>query len=178
MLSATSFASANPSVQTKTRVWDFSFAEPLNIRLNALASAETHPGFSPVQRKPASVSPHAARAAPIVGRSVGAAADITVTSAIKNSSFAVRQAKALGQAAQRDVDSLLSALRAGNTNPGIGTRALGGGFFELRGANAGRVIVHQGSANQFTIVGKFQGHVRGGTANSAIIQRLMAESGL
>jgi RHS repeat-associated protein len=120
----------------------------------------------------------AARAAPRIGRSVGAAADITVNSALKNSPFAVRQAKALSQTAQRDVDSLLGAFRAGNTNPGIGTRNLGGGFYELRGANAGRVILHQGSANQFTIVGKFQAHVRGDTANSAIIQRLIKESGL
>jgi hypothetical protein len=30
MLCATTNASANPDAQTKTRVWDFSFVEPLN----------------------------------------------------------------------------------------------------------------------------------------------------
>lgn len=36
----------------------------------------------------------------------------------------------------------------------------------------------QDDANEFTIAGKFQAHVRGATGNSAIIQRLLAESGL
>lgn len=60
-------------------------------------------------------------------------------------------------------------------NPGIGTRALGNGFYELRGANAGRVIVKQTSAGSFDIVGKFQGHVRGDAANSSIIQRFISD---
>src|SRR5690606_18765729 len=63
--------------------------------------------------------------APRLGRAVGAAGDITVNSAIKESSFAVKQAKSLSQAAQRDVDNLVSALRSGNANPGLGTKALG-----------------------------------------------------
>ncbi len=71
------------------------------------------------------------------------------------------------------VDNLLSALREGNINPGIGTRGLGKGFYELRGANAGRVIVKQAQPGTFDIVGKFQGHVRGDAANSAIIERLI-----
>jgi hypothetical protein len=115
------------------------------------------------------------RAGPAVGRSLSAAADITTRSMIGRSSYATRLAQGLSQQAQRDVDKLLSAVRAGNTNPGIGTRALGNGFFELRGANAGRVIIKQTSNNAFDIVGKFQGHVRGDVANSAIIQRLMSD---
>lgn len=89
------------------------------------------------------------------------------------SGSAVRQAQSLGQQAQRDVNSLLDALRAGNANPGIGTRALGNGFLELRGANAGRVIVKETSSGAFDIVGKFQGHVRGDAGNSTVIQRLI-----
>lgn len=60
-------------------------------------------------------------------------------------------------------------------NPGIGTRALGNGFFELRGANAGRVIVQQTSGGAFDIVGRFQGHVRGDAANRSTIQRPMRD---
>lgn len=113
---------------------------------------------------------------PILPSSLSAAAgDIKLISRIKDSSFAIRQAKGLSQAAQRDVDNLLSQLAKGNANPGIGTRALGNGFFELRGANAGRVIVYQRSAGQFDIVGKFQGHVRGDAANSSIIQRFISD---
>ncbi|WP_437913731.1 RHS repeat-associated core domain-containing protein [Sorangium sp. So ce302] len=117
----------------------------------------------------------AARGLPNLPQSAGAAANITTTSRIGQSSYAVRQAEALSEAAQRDVDTLLGQLRAGNMNPGIGTRALGGGFFELRGANAGRAIVKQTGESSFDIVGKFQGHVRGDAGNSAIIQRLIGD---
>jgi hypothetical protein len=114
---------------------------------------------------------------PTLPRSVGAAANITTNSRIGASPYARRLAQALSEGAQRDVDLLLAHLRAGNMNPGIGTRTLGGGFYELRGANAGRVIVKQTSAGTFDIVGKFQGHVRGKTANSEIIEKLMEDYG-
>jgi len=107
-------------------------------------------------------------------RPLGSDARITLNK-VKLSSFAKRQAEALSQQAQRDVDQLLEQLGAGNANPGIGTRALGGGYFELRGANAGRVIVRQTDSGVFDIVGKFQGHVRGDAGNSNIINRLIAD---
>ena len=68
MLFAANTASAQPSVQTQTRVWDFSLAEPLNVWLDAAASAEQRPGFSPAQPELASVSPHAARGATTAAR--------------------------------------------------------------------------------------------------------------
>lgn len=121
----------------------------------------------------------AANGLPTLPRAVGASANITTRSRIAGSTYAVRAAGNLGEQAQRDVDALLSQLRSGNVNPGIGTRSLGNNFFELRGANAGRVIVKQTSAGAFDIVGKFQGHVRGDAANSAIIARLIGDySGL
>jgi RHS repeat-associated protein len=113
---------------------------------------------------------------PALPRSVGAAGrEIQLRSRIAESPFSVRHSKSLGQAAQRDVDSLLAALRAGNPNPGIGTRALGDNFFELRGANAGRVIVKQTGTGAFDIVAKFQGHLRGDAANSALIERFIRD---
>ena len=87
----------------------------------------------------------------------------------------IRQAEAMSEAAQADVDHLLAELGKGNTKPGIGPRSLGNGFYELRGRNAGRVIVKQTSTGSFDIVGKFQGHVRGANANAEIIKRLVEE---
>lgn len=110
---------------------------------------------------------------PTLPKSVGAAADITVESKIGKSTYAIRQAEAMGEAAQADADHLLAELKKGNANPGIGTRSLGDGFYELRGRNGGRVIVKQTSAGSFDIVGKFQGHIRGASANSGIIKKLM-----
>jgi|GEM_PF-3492862 len=105
------------------------------------------------------------------------AASVTTVSKIKNSSYAVRIAERMSDAAQRDVDNLLAALRGGNSNPGLGTRALGGGFYELRGRNGGRVIVKKAGESAYDIVGKFQGHARGKKANSDIIQKLMSDYG-
>jgi hypothetical protein len=63
MLCAATIASATPSTQTKTRVWDFSFAQPLNTWLKCSASPRTHPENQLARAKPASGSPHAARGA-------------------------------------------------------------------------------------------------------------------
>lgn len=109
-----------------------------------------------------------------IPRSLGAAAvPVALRSKIGKSRYAVRLAESMSEQAQRDVDSLLAQLASGNVNPGIGTNTLGRGFFELRGSNAGRVIVRQTSAGEFDIVGKFQGHVRGDAENGRIINRLI-----
>jgi hypothetical protein len=50
-------------VQPQTRVWDFSFAQPLNVWLDADASPRTHLENQSSSLEPASVSPHAARGA-------------------------------------------------------------------------------------------------------------------
>lgn len=108
-------------------------------------------------------------------RSVGAAAKVEVRSQIRQSTFAVRQAQAMSEQAQREVDTMLAQLAAGNENPGMGARPLGHGFSELRGLNGGRVIVRRVDAGAFDVVGKFQGHVRGDAANSQTIQRLIGD---
>jgi hypothetical protein len=81
----------------------------------------------------------------------------------------------MNAAAQRDVDHLLAEFRAGAQHPGLGTRSLGGGFLELRGKSGGRVIVKRASGGDFDVVGKFQGHARGDSANSAIINKLVSD---
>lgn len=99
----------------------------------------------------------------------------TTRSTIGESPYAVAQAEDLSEQAQLDVNNLIEQIRAGNMNPGLGTRALGNRFFELRGRQGGRVIIYQTGAETYDIIGKFQGHVRGDDANSRIIQRLMNE---
>ncbi|MEM9584736.1 MAG: hypothetical protein AAGA08_16620, partial [Pseudomonadota bacterium] len=122
-----------------------------------------------------SLARNAASSAARIPGAIGAAPNIRILSRISDSPFAVRQAQALSQQAQRDVDNLVAQLKAGNLTAGIGPRQLGDGFVELRGRNAGRVIVKQTSATEFTVVGKFQAHVRGDAQNSRIIQRLIEE---
>jgi hypothetical protein len=72
MLFAANAASAQLSVQTKTRVWDFSSTAPLNTWLEADASPRTHLENQSSSEKPASASPHAARGASVVPRAAGA----------------------------------------------------------------------------------------------------------
>ena len=114
--------------------------------------------------------PRIPRAPGGVGTGVGKG---IVTSAIERNPYAKRLARGLTGVVQRDVDSLVANLLKGNLNPGIGTRALGNGFFELRGGNAGRVVIKSLGNKRYDIVGKFQGHARGDAANSAIIKNLM-----
>lgn len=93
---------------------------------------------------------------PRLAQSLGAArGDIRITSNIRNTPYAKRLARSLSEQEQRRVDSLINQLFRGNPNPGIGTRALGRGYFELRAATGERVIVKQLSANHFDVVAKF-----------------------
>src|SRR5690606_4229542 len=60
----TAHASALEGVQTKTRVWHFSSATPLHIRLNADASSRLHLENQSGSTEHASASPHAAGGGP------------------------------------------------------------------------------------------------------------------
>lgn len=62
MLFTASTVSANPPAETKTRVWDFSSAAPLNVWLERSASPRTHLENQSGSLELTSVSPHAARA--------------------------------------------------------------------------------------------------------------------
>jgi hypothetical protein len=70
MLCAASIASANPTAQAKTRVWDFDSAAPLHTWLERSASSRTHLENQSSSAELASASPHAAKGAPQVGRTV------------------------------------------------------------------------------------------------------------
>ena len=164
-----------PDAGSQARVGAFELVAATLVGPASAATCGLHEGIGAAYDENASGYRFAAGGLPRLPRSVGAAANITTRSRIGESSYAVRLAESLSQGAQRDVDLLLGQVRAGNMNPGIGTRALGNGFFELRGANAGRVIVKQTSGGAFDIVGKFQGQVRGDSQNSTLIQRLMED---
>lgn len=60
MLFTASTVSANPPAETKTRVWDFSSAAPLNVWLERSASPRTHLENQSGSLELTSVSPHAA----------------------------------------------------------------------------------------------------------------------
>jgi len=68
MLCTSVNASALERVQTKTRVWDFSSAAPLNTWLERSATPRTHPENPLARSEPASASPHAARGTTALAR--------------------------------------------------------------------------------------------------------------
>lgn len=151
MLCATTNASALEHAQTKTRVWDFSFAEPLNIRLNALASAEQRPGFSSARAEPASGSPHAARGAKPV---TGLLSDVTVVS----------RGKVVGRGTV-DLRGTLEGIKSGKIGPrdvfqnreGLLPAKPGGDYQEflhptpgVQGAGSQRIIQGQGGELFYT----------------------------
>lgn len=99
MLCLTTNASALERVQTKTRVWGFEFAHPLNICPNVLASPRTHPETRSRRLELASVSPHAARGAATFGpKSVGAAQRVWRTLQTGGNTVKSSMAKALNEA--------------------------------------------------------------------------------
>ena len=53
----------------------------------------------------------------------------------------IREAQRSGRniKVQEDIDRLTAQLRNGNLNPGIGSKPIGSGISEARGANGGRV---------------------------------------
>jgi hypothetical protein len=68
-----SVASAQPSAQTKTRVWAFESAPALNTWLHAAATQRTHPANRSGGAEHASASPHAARGAGVVAKDIASA---------------------------------------------------------------------------------------------------------
>jgi len=53
----------------------------------------------------------------------------------------------------RDITHLIEQLNNGNTNPGIGTKAISSDLYELRGRNGGRVYYRKIGDDKYEIVG-------------------------
>jgi len=98
-----------------------------------------------------------------------------VKSRIKESTYAKKLAQKLSDQAQNDVDHLILQLKNGNIQAGKGFKPITKGYIELRGENAGRVIIKQVKDGTYEVVGKFTGHKRGPKENSRIIMRLIEE---
>lgn len=157
MLCAATNASALEGVQPKTRVWDFSSAAPLNIRLNALASAEQRPGISPAQLERVSVSLLAARgltSVPLLARGPGGKMLGEAMGVLKATPAAERVGMArelLGQIQARATGGAWKATEMGVAGGG---RAWVGETHTLVVDAAGRVFSgpHVGGAAQFGVV--------------------------
>ncbi len=77
-----------------------------------------------------------------------------VTSSIDESSRLVREAERAGRSHQASLDSLTSQLQAGNLDPGIGSRPIGGGISEARARDGARVYFREGRDGAIEILGK------------------------
>jgi hypothetical protein len=98
-----------------------------------------------------------------------------VTSYVGYSPYAKKIASSLEGEYQTAVDQLLENLDRGIIgNSAHSLREHSGRFVELRNGN-GRVIVYKVSNNEYDIVGKFGSHAKGDKANSAMIDRLIAD---
>lgn len=64
---------------------------------------------------------------------------LQIVSRISRSQLLMREAERAGRSHQIGIDRLTAQLRAGNTNPGLGSRPIGGGISEARGRDGSRV---------------------------------------
>ena len=78
-----------------------------------------------------------------------------VSSRVKTDPLLTRVAEEVGkrEAISRDVNHLITELNKGNTNPGIGTKTIFAGVYELRGRNGGRVYYRQIGGDRYEILG-------------------------
>lgn len=104
--------------------------------------------------------------------------EVILRSRIHDIPFAQRLASKLTPAIQDEIDQLLLKFKQGIASPGKPIRALGDGYYEIRGHHTGRIIVRQvedapdGRA-MYDIIGKFQGHKGGEKQNRERIQNLL-----
>jgi putative component of toxin-antitoxin plasmid stabilization module len=76
-----------------------------------------------------------------------------INSKVKENPLLLRTAKNLGQDEGREVNHLIEQLNKGNTNPGVGTRTVFSGVYELRGRNGGRVYFRNIGKEKYEILG-------------------------
>lgn len=78
---------------------------------------------------------------------------VKLTSSIGKDSKLTKFAEEAGQSVQKGLDHLVGELGKGNTNPGLGTKSLGGGISYARARDGARVFFRQ-AGNQIDIVAK------------------------
>ena len=81
--------------------------------------------------------------------------NMVVSSRVKEDNFLLKEAEKLGkkEAISRDINHLIEQLNKGNTNPGLGTKSICRGIYELRGRNGGRVYYREIGKDQYEILG-------------------------
>lgn len=81
--------------------------------------------------------------------------NMIIASRVKEDSFLSRIAKGVGkkEPINRDINHLISELNRGNTNPGVGTKSISPGIYELRGRNGGRVYYKDSSGGRYEVLG-------------------------
>lgn len=73
-----------------------------------------------------------------------------------------------------EIEELIYRYVGGNLNPGIGTRQMQHGYFELRGHKA-RVILVRDPGGKINVVAKLQGHEVGEKEYNRLVTRLIEE---
>jgi len=78
-----------------------------------------------------------------------------IGSRVKKDPLLLRVAEDIGEkdSISRDVNHLIAELNKGNTNPGIGTKTVSTGLYELRGRNGGRVYYRESQKGKYEILG-------------------------
>jgi hypothetical protein len=83
----------------------------------------------------------------------GAGLGTKIVSSIGEDTKLVKYAEEAGKSVQKGLDSLTKELSKGNTNPGLGTKSLGGGISYARARDGARVFFQQ-AGNQIEILAK------------------------
>jgi len=78
-----------------------------------------------------------------------------IRSRVSKDSLLLRVAQDVGrrQAISRDINHLIAELNKGNTTPGLGTKTVSNGIYELRGRNGGRVYYREIEKGKYEILG-------------------------
>jgi putative component of toxin-antitoxin plasmid stabilization module len=86
---------------------------------------------------------------------VGGIENKILSSKVKEDPLLLRIAENIGkkESIKRDINHLIAELNKGNTNPGIGTKTISKGLYELRGRNEGRVYYREIQKGKYEILG-------------------------
>lgn len=81
--------------------------------------------------------------------------DRVIDSLVKQDPLLFRVAEKVGekQSISRDINHLIKELNKGNTNPGVGTKTVSKGIYELRGRSGGRVYFRKAGRKKYELLG-------------------------
>jgi len=109
---------------------------------------------------------------PILPRSLGAAANIRVVP--KESTYAQRLYKKMGDEARRDADNLMGKFLNGHITPGKNVEIYKG-HIVLRGDRRARIVLKRVGEQEYNHLGTFEGHRLGDTKNKEILRKIVGK---